>query len=66
MFLLMNDPVRGNSRILRRWFRLVSRLAARSERLGALIGSLLKPVEQVATRLVRSGPFTEILICKRL
>jgi SAM-dependent methyltransferase len=66
MFVLMNDPVRSHSRLLRRWFRLVYQLAARSERYGAVMGSVLKPVERVATRLVRSGPSTEILVCQRV
>jgi hypothetical protein len=62
----MNDPVRSHSRLLRRWFRLVYQLAARNERYGAVVVSLLKPVERVATRLGRSGPSTEILVCQRV
>lgn len=66
MFVLMNDPVRTSSRLVRRWFSLVRRLACRGETMGALIGATLYPIELAATRLVRNGPATEILACQRV
>ena len=66
MFVLMNDPVRTRSRILRRWFSMVYRIASRSEGWGSGAGAALYPLELAATRLVRDGPSTEVLLCQRL
>ncbi|MEO5580210.1 MAG: class I SAM-dependent methyltransferase [Gemmatimonadaceae bacterium] len=66
MFVVMNDPVRSRSRLLRRWFTILYGIASRSEPWGGAVGRLLYPVELVATRLVRRGPSTEILICQRV
>jgi 2-polyprenyl-3-methyl-5-hydroxy-6-metoxy-1,4-benzoquinol methylase len=65
MFVLMNDPVRSRSRILRRFFSTVSRFAARNDLVGNAIGAALFPVEAVATRYVRRGPSTELLVCQK-
>lgn len=65
MFVLMNDPVRTASPLLRRWFSLVYRAAGRGERMGNMLGRVLYPVEITATKLVKSGPSTEVLLCQR-
>ena len=65
VFALMNDPVRTSSRILRRWFALVHKLAGRGETSGQILGGALYPVELAVTRLLSRGPSTEILICQR-
>jgi len=65
MFVLMNDPVRSG-RVLRRWFSLVYRLACRGELAGSIVGRTLYPVELAATKLVKSGPSTELLLCQRV
>ena len=66
MFVLMNDPVRTESRLLRRWFGLVYRAACRGEVTGDLVGRALYPLELAATRLVANGPSTEVLLCRRV
>lgn len=65
MFVLMNDPVRTRSRLLRRWYSVLHRFAGSGERVGKTVGALLYPFEIAATRFVKHGPGTEILICRR-
>ena len=66
MFVLMNQPVRTSSRLVRRWFSIVYRLARRGEVIGAFTGAALYPIELAATRLIRNGPSTEIVVCQRM
>lgn len=66
MFVLMNDPVRSDSPLTRRWFSLVYRVACRGEVWGGVAGGALYPLELVATRLIRGGPSTEVLLCQRV
>ena len=65
MFVLMNDPVRSNNRLLRRWFGVLYRIAGHSEWSGRMIGIVLVPIELFLTRVVSSGPSTEILVCRK-
>lgn len=65
VFVLMNDPVSSQNRVLRKWFSLVYRAVRRSERIGGLIGRTLYPLELIAGRIVRRAPSTEILVCQR-
>lgn len=66
MFALMNDPIRSDSRLLRRLFASIHRLAARGETAGKLIGSAIYPLELLAVRALSRGPSTEIFVCRRL
>lgn len=65
VFVFMNDPVRTRSRVLRRWYSLLHRVAGSGEVIGRLVGATLYPVELAATRIVKRGPGTEILVCRR-
>lgn len=65
MFVLMNDPVRSRSRILRKAFSLTYRFASKSSLMGMLVGSILYPVELLLTKMLRDGPSTEVLVCRR-
>lgn len=64
LFVLMNDPVDSRSALLTRMWSSV-RVLARSKTLGWLLGALLFPLELTLTRIVREGPATEIVICRR-
>ena len=66
MFVLMNDPVRSRSRILRRLFPLVTRLVHRGERWGWLMGALMYFPELILTTIINPGPSTEILVCRKI
>jgi len=65
MFVFMNDPVRTRNRLVRRWYSLLHRVAGSGEIVGRLVGASLYPLELAATRLVKHGPGTEILVCRR-
>ncbi|MFN2601756.1 MAG: class I SAM-dependent methyltransferase [Gemmatimonadaceae bacterium] len=65
VFVLMNDPVRTRMRVMRRWYSLLHRVAGAGEVIGGLLGAALYPIELAATRIVKHGPGTEILVCRR-
>ena len=65
MFVFMNDPVKTRSRLLRKFFSIVTRIVRRSEFFGGLMGALLYLPELVATALCSSGPSTDILVLER-
>jgi SAM-dependent methyltransferase len=65
MFVLMNDPVRSRSRLLRKAFSLTYRYASKSSFMGTLVGGSLYPFELLLTKLVQNGPSTEVLVCRR-
>lgn len=65
MFVLMNTPIDSQSRILRFSWRQVSRICHRSHRAGRVLGALLFPLELALTAVVRDGPSTELVICRR-
>jgi 2-polyprenyl-3-methyl-5-hydroxy-6-metoxy-1,4-benzoquinol methylase len=66
MFALMNDPVRSDSRLLRKAFATIYRFASNGETAGALAGALIYPVELLAIGLLPRGPSTEIFVCRRV
>ena len=65
MFVLMNDPVRSRSRLLKKAFSLIYQLASWSSAMGMLVGCGLLPIELLLTRIIRHGPSTEVLVCRR-
>ena len=56
IFCLMNAPLDSESRLLRRSWASVYRLASRRERLGAAIGAALYPLELALIGSLREGP----------
>jgi SAM-dependent methyltransferase len=65
MFVLMNDPVRSNSRWLKRIFGRVQGYAARGEREGQAIGRVMLPMDALLTAILARGPSTEIYLWRR-
>jgi 2-polyprenyl-3-methyl-5-hydroxy-6-metoxy-1,4-benzoquinol methylase len=66
MFVLMNDPVRSDSRVLRKAFSMLYRVAAKGETMGRLAGGIVYPFERAAIATFSRGPSTEIVVCRRL
>ena len=56
IFCLMNAPLDSESRLLRRSWASIHRLASRRERLGAAIGAPLYPLELALIGSLREGP----------
>ena len=65
VFFLMNTPVGSASRLLRAWWQLVMKLAPRSEVIGWMLGAGLYPLEVALATVLRDGPSTKILVCRR-
>lgn len=65
VFVLMNTPVDSTSALLRTYWNLLMRVVSCSEALGGIAGALLSILEIPLTRLLREGPSTELLICRR-
>jgi SAM-dependent methyltransferase len=67
LFLLMNRPVKSNSRLLKRTWHLIEDVTARHDRpyLGAWLGAALYPVEIASLRFMSTGPTTEMMIARR-
>lgn len=65
MFVLMNTPVRSESRRHRRaWARAVAIVRGRPA-LGGLLGRALFPVETALVDRLANAPSTEFLVCRR-
>jgi SAM-dependent methyltransferase len=65
-FVLMNTPVDSKSGLLRRTWTGVNLLVRRGQRWGNLVGGGLYPIELALTRVLREGPSTEIVVCRKL
>jgi hypothetical protein len=65
MFVLMNTPIDSNSALLQTAWRAASALAGRGRRSAYLVGALLYPLDLVLTRVLREGPSTEIVVCRK-
>lgn len=66
LFVLMNTPVDSDSPVLERTWTAVNLLVRRGPRMGGAVGAALYPLELGLTRLVREGPSTEIVVCRKL
>jgi 2-polyprenyl-3-methyl-5-hydroxy-6-metoxy-1,4-benzoquinol methylase len=67
IFFLMNTPVSSDSRLLHRWWHLITRLVPRHEVIGWTVGAALFPIEIGLARLAgsRRSPSTTLLVCRR-
>ena len=65
MFVLMNDPSKSGSKMLRKFFSAAFKLASRSPPWGFLTGAILYGPELMMTKVVTRGPSTEVLICRK-
>lgn len=65
VFALMNTPVDSDSKLLRRYWSMLGRIARHSEGAAGTIGALLYVPELVITDMLREGPSTEIVVCRK-
>jgi SAM-dependent methyltransferase len=65
LYVLMENPRRSKSPLLRLTWSVVARLARRGSVVGAGVGAVLLPIELLASRLVRKGPGLEVFICRK-
>ncbi|HMC97254.1 MAG TPA: methyltransferase domain-containing protein [Flavobacteriales bacterium] len=62
MFHLLNRPTDSNSKLLHRWWGLVSRICARSHVAGGVLAALVYPLELLLVGSRREGVSTEIMV----
>jgi SAM-dependent methyltransferase len=65
MFVLMNTPVDSHARLLHSWWGLVTSALHRWPGLGGALGGSLYPAEVILTGVVREGPSTELVVCRK-
>jgi SAM-dependent methyltransferase len=65
MFALMNYPIDSQSALARRVWQMLAGIISAHELIGFLVGAGLYPLELLCVRLVREGPSTEMMICRR-
>lgn len=65
VFVLMNRPIDSTSPALRWWWGRLERIARR-ERIGFVVGNVLYPLELILTSILRQGPSTELMVCRKV
>lgn len=66
MFVLMNDPVDTNNRIIKKIFWTITKNVRKGEKMGRLIGDLITPVEKFLISLKTESPSTEIKVFQKI
>ena len=66
VFFLMNRPLKSSSAVLGATWNMISRVTRMTDRpyLGDWLGAALYPLELASVRLRRTGPSTEMMICR--
>lgn len=66
VFFLMNRPLKSSSAMLAATWKMISRVTRMTDRpyLGGWLGAALYPLELASVRLRRTGPSTEMMICR--
>ena len=62
---VMDTRWRFTFRVLERYWDLVSRIVGRRERLGQVVGSALRAVDLLASRVLPRGPSAKIIVARR-
>ncbi len=65
MFVLMANPVDSNSQLMRVRWRITAKLCSTSEIFGFLLGAFYYPLELLSLSIVKEGPTTEMMICRK-
>ena len=64
LFVLMNSPIDSRSRLLHFWWRHLARVLRRG-RLGGVFGAMLYGPELGLIRIIKEGPSSEVMVCRR-
>lgn len=65
MFVMMNAPVNTNSMLMKKSWRWLTRLVRLGEPMGFAVGCVAYPVECMLLSMIREGPSTEVIVCKK-
>jgi hypothetical protein len=64
VFVLMNRPIDSSSPSLSWWWRNLERVVSH-EWAGSVMGAALYPIDVLLASLLRQGPSTELMICRK-
>jgi len=64
-FVLMNNPIKSNSKLRRFFWKETMLYVKKSEVIGFIVGAILYPFEIILTNILKESPTTEIIICKK-
>jgi hypothetical protein len=66
VFVLMNRPLKSSSAFLALTWRSIVRVTKMTHRpyLGGWLGALLYPIDLASSRVMSTGPSTEMMICR--
>lgn len=65
MFVLMNAPWDSNSKVLKKFWQMLTKAVQRSDLAGQIVGSTLYPIELALVSAFKESPAAEIMICKK-
>lgn len=65
MFVLMNHPIDSKNYLWRMLWRIMAKIISINEFSGFLFGAILYPLELICLSLIKEGPSTEMMICKK-
>lgn len=65
MFVYMGEPIDSDNIITSTLTKIILKVVSYSELAGMLIGGLLFPLETLLIRVVRNGPSTKIVVCRK-
>ncbi len=66
MFVLMNEPVDTQNYILKKFFNVIYKLSSFSDTASFIIAHILYPLELTLIAILKEGPSTELMICKKV
>ena len=65
VFILMNTPINSADPIIKLIWRLITFTIRYSEKAGLVVGGILYPLELLLLLLLKEGPSTETMICRK-
>jgi 2-polyprenyl-3-methyl-5-hydroxy-6-metoxy-1,4-benzoquinol methylase len=65
IYAVMNNPVSSDSRLLRAWWRKLTRVLRARKAAGPALGAALYPLELALVSLLKRGPSTELVVCRK-
>jgi 2-polyprenyl-3-methyl-5-hydroxy-6-metoxy-1,4-benzoquinol methylase len=66
LFVLMNTPIDTDSRLLHTHWKIITRGIIKDPKLSYMVGATLYPLEWILVRLLKEGPTTELMICRKM
>ena len=65
IYAVMNNPVSSDSRLLRAWWRKLTRVLRARKAAGPALGAALYPLELTLVSRLKRAPSTELVVCRK-